>query len=169
MSTSLLHNQIMLYLFMLLSSYFHFKPLGQVVTAEFGMKYDPERPPVIPDLQIILHTNTARITNTALMGSADICIEIVSPGNPDNDYITKFEIYQQAGVKEYWLLDPRSFEHRFFRLNERGIYISQVLDANANYSTPLLSGLQLHVPILWKQPLPDPIAIVQSIQVMLNE
>ena len=33
-------------------------------------------------------------------------IEIVSPGNPSDDYIRKLYYYKNAGVREYWIVDP---------------------------------------------------------------
>ena len=34
-------------------------------------------------------------------------IEIVSPGNPADDYIRKLYYYKNAGVREYWIVDSR--------------------------------------------------------------
>ena len=35
-------------------------------------------------------------------------VEIVSPNNAFHDYVTKLMKYQQAGVREYWIVDPRT-------------------------------------------------------------
>lgn len=40
-------------------------------------------------------------------GSPDFVIEIVSPGNPSDDYIKKLYYYKNFGVREYWIVDPR--------------------------------------------------------------
>lgn len=40
-------------------------------------------------------------------GAPDFIIEIVSPGNPADDYIRKLYYYKNAGVREYWIVDPR--------------------------------------------------------------
>ena len=37
----------------------------------------------------------------------DFIIEIVSPGNPSDDYIRKLYYYKNYGVREYWIVDPR--------------------------------------------------------------
>ncbi|MBQ2406784.1 MAG: Uma2 family endonuclease, partial [Lachnospiraceae bacterium] len=37
----------------------------------------------------------------------DFIIEIVSPGNPADDYIRKLYYYKNYGVREYWIVDPR--------------------------------------------------------------
>lgn len=40
-------------------------------------------------------------------GAPDFIIEIVSPGNPADDYIRKLYYYKNTGVREYWIVDPR--------------------------------------------------------------
>ncbi len=40
-------------------------------------------------------------------GAPDFIIEIVSPGNPTDDYIRKAYYYESSGVREYWIVDPR--------------------------------------------------------------
>lgn len=39
-------------------------------------------------------------------GAPDFVVEIVSPSNPSHDYILKLNKYQNAGVREYWIVDP---------------------------------------------------------------
>jgi len=41
------------------------------------------------------------------MEPPDFIIEIVSPGNPSDDYIRKAYYYQKYGVREYWIVDPK--------------------------------------------------------------
>ena len=36
----------------------------------------------------------------------DQIIEIVSQGNPRHDYVLKLNLYNEAGVREYWIVDP---------------------------------------------------------------
>lgn len=40
-------------------------------------------------------------------GAPDFIIEIVSPGNPADDYIRKLYYYKNTGVREYWIVVPR--------------------------------------------------------------
>lgn len=40
-------------------------------------------------------------------GVPDFIIEIVSPGNPADDYIRKLYYYEHYGVREYWIVDLR--------------------------------------------------------------
>lgn len=162
------HDGLSVYLRQLLDTYFALRPIGKVRSEPFVMKADNSPRRREPDLQVILNTNPGKLTETAMLGAADICIEIVSEGSQETDYVTKFVEYQQAGVREYWLIDPLTEQPRFFRLNADGRYEPQSPDADGYYETPLLPGLKLHVPTLWSDPLPNTIAVVQAVQMMLN-
>ena len=34
----------------------------------------------------------------------------VSPGNPSHDYVRKLNLYADAGVREYWIVEPMGKE-----------------------------------------------------------
>jgi Uma2 family endonuclease len=59
---------------------------------------------VQPDLCIIC--DTSKIKKQGCVGSPDLVIEILSLGNSRKEVSTKFQIYEQAGVKEYWVVFP---------------------------------------------------------------
>ena len=40
------------------------------------------------------------------MGAPDFVLEVISPGSRRKDYIIKLHKYEDAGVREYWLVDP---------------------------------------------------------------
>ena len=53
------------------------------------------------------HQTISMELSTSIRKLQDFIIEIVSPGNPADDYIRKLYYYQNAVVKEYWIVDPR--------------------------------------------------------------
>ena len=163
------HDKLSLYLAVLLEAYFEIKPIGTVRHDPFVMKLAEINVSREPDLQVILNTNPGTLTPTYMDGPADICIEIVSPESVTRDHGEKFEEYEKGGVPEYWIIDAIHKETRFYRLNEEGIYVRQVEDADGNYRTPNLPGLVLHVATLWQQNLPGPIAVGRAVQAMLND
>jgi Uma2 family endonuclease len=59
---------------------------------------------VQPDLCVIC--DLAKITKRGCNGAPDLVIEILSPGNSSKEMREKFGIYEQAGVREYWIIDP---------------------------------------------------------------
>lgn len=60
---------------------------------------------VQPDLMIIC--DKGKLDGKRCNGAPDFIIEIVSPSNPADDYIRKLYYYKNAGVREYWIIDPR--------------------------------------------------------------
>lgn len=162
------HSELTNYLYILPRTFLQLRPLGRVVSAPFVMKASGEARRREPDLQVVLNSNPGQLTETAMLGPADICIEVVSEGSAETDYGTKFVEYERDGVQEYWLFDPLRRDYRFFRLNEAHIYQSQTVGSDGSYTTPLLPGLKVHVPTLWQSPLPDPIQTVAAVQAMVT-
>jgi len=59
---------------------------------------------VQPDLCLIC--DISKIDYRGCLGSPDWIIEIVSPGNPKRDIQEKYYLYEENGVKEYWIVHP---------------------------------------------------------------
>jgi Uma2 family endonuclease len=59
---------------------------------------------VQPDLCIIC--NPKKIDEQGCDGTPDLIVEILSPGNSKHDTATKFDLYEESGVQEYWMIDP---------------------------------------------------------------
>ncbi|RMF78001.1 MAG: Uma2 family endonuclease, partial [Chloroflexi bacterium] len=129
------HDEYDGYLYLLLKAYFAHNPIGVVKKAPFVMRLDAVGSRREPDLQIILKDNPGELTETAMIGAADICIEIVSQESVARDYGDKFAEYEAAGVREYWLFDPIRQATHFHRLNEDGHYKEQQPDEDGYYST----------------------------------
>ena len=62
---------------------------------------------VQPDLCVIC--DESKLDKQGCVGAPDLVVEILSPGNSKKEMKDKFELYQEAGVLEYWVIDP---EHR---------------------------------------------------------
>jgi len=69
-----------------------------------------------PDLLFLVSASDPRRQNAFWTG-ADLVVEIVSPDDPDRDLTTKRREYAQAGIPEYWIVDPRHDEIRVLRLD----------------------------------------------------
>ena len=59
---------------------------------------------VQPDLCIIC--DESKLDARGCNGTPDLMIEIISSSNSKHDVHTKFNLYQEAGVKEYWIIEP---------------------------------------------------------------
>ena len=59
---------------------------------------------VQPDLCIIC--DESKLDSRGCNGTPDLMVEITSSNNSKHDVHTKFNLYQEAGVKEYWIIEP---------------------------------------------------------------
>lgn len=164
---SLTHDHLTRYLATLFAAYFELNPIGRVLQDPFPMRLPALNTIRQPDLQIVLHNNPAQLTDTALIGPADICVEVVSPGSAAVDYGEKFLEYEAAGVAEYWLLDPLRTTATFYRLTAAGRYTPH--PTATDYTTPRLPRLRLPLATLWQPTLPGPKEIVRMVESMWGE
>jgi Uma2 family endonuclease len=57
-----------------------------------------------PDVCIIC--DISKLDDKGCLGAPDLVIEILSPGNSKKEIKLKYEVYEDAGVKEYWIINP---------------------------------------------------------------
>ncbi len=149
------HVALLHYFVGALSGYITFNPIATIMSAPFAMRVDTVRSGREPDVMVILNDSPSELTETALIGPADVCIEIVSPESVERDHGKKYAEYEKAGVREYWIIDPIHQETRFYRLNDGGRYKLQGTDATGVYQTPLLPRFALPTNVLWQERLPN--------------
>ena len=75
---------------------------------------------VQPDLCVVC--DLEKIDGRGCIGAPDLVVEILSPSNSRKDLKDKYEIYEEAGVPEYWIVDPDNKAFYRYVLQE-GVYI----------------------------------------------
>lgn len=97
---------------------------------------------VQPDILVIC--DPAKLDERGCIGAPDIVVEILSPGNNKKELINKYEVYEEAGVKEYWIVSP---SHKtFFRyiLDENGKFQpTKMLTEGEEVNTSIMPGFKL--------------------------
>ena len=89
----------------------------EVMLAPFAVFLNQdEKTYVEPDISIIC--DKKKITEKGCNGSPDFIIEIVSPSSRKMDYSTKMILYSNAGVREYWIVDPAKERTTIYRYEE---------------------------------------------------
>ncbi|MDR2505151.1 MAG: Uma2 family endonuclease [Oscillospiraceae bacterium] len=71
----------------------------------FAVKLEEHKDSVfIPDLVVVC--DPKKITDGYVIGAPDLVIEIQAPSTAKYDRLLKFNAYRDAGVLEYWIVDP---------------------------------------------------------------
>lgn len=96
-------------------------PFDVRLTPRKGEKTGKIHTVVQPDICVIC--DPAKLDDRGCIGAPDWIIEILSPGNSQTEMKNKFEVYQENGVKEYWLADPTNEIVFVYVLNDEGTYI----------------------------------------------
>lgn len=116
--------------------YFHNKPC-KVFASPFDVvlknKDGKEDTVVQPDLCVVCDPEKLA-DGKRCQGAPDLIIEILSPGNSKKEMVNKYELYEEAGVREYWVVRPDYKE------------ITQFVLENNKYRTlpPIVEGTIIH-------------------------
>lgn len=109
----------------------------KVYPAPFGVRLferDGDRPEDIdtmvePDLSVVC--DEGKLDDHGCRGAPDLVIEILSPSSQRHDRFVKLGLYQWAGVREYWIVDPAYRSVQVFMQDGRG-YLQILEDYGRN-------------------------------------
>lgn len=122
------HQWISGELFFQIKTHLKEKPC-QVFTAPFDVRLplppdkqsDHKTDTVVqPDISVVC--NLSKLDTRGCKGAPDWIIEILSKGTAQKDFNEKFDLYQHAGVREYWIIHPHEQTVLAYTLNESGKY-----------------------------------------------
>lgn len=99
------HQEVVLEIASYLRSYITHKGLGRVYIAPLDVKLTPDTI-VQPDVLVVLKEHIHRVQFSQIVGAPDLIVEVASPGTVTFDRREKYDAYAQAGVQEYWMVDP---------------------------------------------------------------
>jgi Uma2 family endonuclease len=112
-----LHQRISRKLLIKLSEFVEKNNLGEVFCAPLDIFLDKTLNAVQPDIIFISKDNVSQPQDKIpYEGIPDLLIEILSPGNNKHDLVTKKDLYEKFGVKEYWIIDPATNQNIVYQL-----------------------------------------------------
>jgi len=126
---------------------------GKVQTSRVAFVLSETRAPE-PDVAYVSEARRHLIQSTRVAGAPDIAVEIVSPESVARDYEDKKRLYEEAGVREYWIVNPLEGRCDFYRLRD-GRYEELRPDPGGLFHSETLPGFWLKVDWLLADPLPD--------------
>ncbi len=120
-------------------------PLGEVFPAPTDVLLPGLAEPVQPDLVFIAAERLDIVTHRAIEGVPDLTIEVLSPSNWMDDRRTKFALYAEMGVREYWIVDPDERTVELFSLQEGRYALLNRLSLEDTLCSNLLPGFEMPV------------------------
>jgi Uma2 family endonuclease len=104
---------------------------------------------VQPDLCVIC--DKSKLDERGCLGAPDLVVEILSPGNSKKEVRQKFEVYQEAGVREYWLVNYYERMVQVFVLKEsKFIGLPPVVEEDTLTSV-VFPELKIDLEVIFKQ------------------
>jgi Uma2 family endonuclease len=158
MTTTDVHADAAFFVARLLADFADEFGLGRVRTAPHGLRVRPDGPLREPDVMFIRAEHLDRSKRLWIEGPADLVFEVISEDSPGRDRKDKFDEFQEGGVPEYWIYDPRPRHQRLdgYRLGDDGRYLAIQPNADGRYHSSVLPGFWLRLEWLTQDPLPRP-------------
>ena len=102
-----LHQRVITRLSFYLEGFLEDTGLGTAYVAPIDVIL-PEKlgDPVQPDIIFIRRERLQIVEDLNIQGAPELVFEVLSPSNPAHDRSLKYELYERAGVQEYWIIDP---------------------------------------------------------------
>ena len=98
---------------------------------------------VQPDIIVVCDEEKLK-DDRCVDGAPELVVEILSPGNTKTETKYKFDLYEENGVEEYWVVYPEFKQIHVYLLNEKEQYGRPVFyEANENITSVVLKGLSI--------------------------
>jgi Uma2 family endonuclease len=120
-----IHQRILMKLANKLANYLEGKTC-EVFPAPFGVRLFPKEDQsddTVLEPDVVVVCDPSKIDERGCNGAPDLVIEILSPSTSSHDRVRKFNLYLEAGVREYWIVDPDAKAIQVHIL-ESGRYVS---------------------------------------------
>lgn len=136
------HQKVIGMLFTQIQGYLTEHPLGEAYFAPVDILFS-DYDVVEPDLVYIAREHLDILTEKNVQGAPDLLAEVLSPGTRKKDLELKYHLYEQHGVREYWIVDPGLKTVRVLRLEQGRYREAALLGHGDTLTTPLLPGLEI--------------------------
>ena len=117
----------------------------KVYPAPFGVRLFPKKDKsddTVFEPDIVVICDSGKLDERGCNGPPDLVIEIISPSTAKYDRVYKLRKYQQAGVIEYWIVDPEQKTVQVCIL-ENDRYVVSMYDETDKVSVSVLEGCEI--------------------------
>jgi len=158
------HQEISGFLLVIMRIFAQAHGAGSAISAPFMVKLS--RSFREPDILFVAREHEDRLKPTYLDGPPDLVVEIISPESFGRDRGEKFYEYEEAGVAEYWLVDPQREVLEVYVMEKNRRYRLAFMEHEGKYESSVLSGLWVKAEWFWQDPLPPALDVLKEIGVV---
>ena len=130
-------------LFRLFANFAEEHKLGEVLEAPCGVRLPNQTVPLQPDILFVCQEHRHIIGTNYVEGAPDLIVEILSPSTHTYDRETKFNLYQEAGVTEYWLVDYAAKTVEVFTLTDGAYNLVGLYTGDGKIEAHTLTGFTI--------------------------
>ena len=120
----------------------------KVYCAPFDVRFPKESPAdasiytvLQPDICVIC--DKSKLDDRGCIGAPELVVEILSPGNNKKELLCKYKIYEEFGVKEYWVVSQSDQTILIYTLNDGRFSPSKIFTLSESITSSVLPGFEL--------------------------
>ena len=104
---------------------------------------------VQPDVCVVC--DTSKLDSLGCLGAPDLIVEVLSPVNSKKEVKNKFDVYEEAGVRVYWIVDPVHQSLQINKLQNNQYVPMRALVSGDIVTTDIIPGFSLDLAELFKE------------------
>jgi Uma2 family endonuclease len=147
---SRVHQEVLTNLFRPIANFLEVNPC-KVYVAPFDVRFpkssnaDKDIYTVLqPDLCVIC--DKSKLDDRGCLGAPDLVVEILSAGNNKKELLHKYKVYEEFGVKEYWVVSQSDQSILIYTLNDNGKFqASKIFTLSEEITSSVLQGFVLKI------------------------
>lgn len=104
---------------------------------------------VQPDICVIC--DLEKLDEHGCIGAPDVVVEILSPSNNSKDLKNKYQAYEEAGVKEYWIVSPQNRTLLIYTLRSGKFIPSRLMTEGDVVQSTVLPGFSIDLAAMFQR------------------
>ena len=147
---SRVHQEIFGKIFLAMGNFLVGKPC-KIYGAPFDVRF-PKKSKADKDIFTVLQPDIcvicdkSKLDDNGCLGAPDLVVEILSPGNNKKELLNKYQVYEEFGVKEYWVVSVSDQTLLIYTLDEMGKYQpSKLFTLSEQVTSAVLPGFVLAI------------------------
>jgi len=128
----------------------YFAPFNVRLPVEGSKENDKIYNVVQPDICVVC--DLTKLDKMGCIGAPDLIVEVLSPSTAKKDWNYKFNLYEKAGVREYWIVNPKGKVVNTFILQPDGYYdLGSEYDCTEKAPVHIFEGLEIDLKELFEE------------------